>query len=165
VPVPAAAGDRSQPGVGAVGVDRQDQPLAVVAKAPAERFTAHAHARGWRHARLLSLRNTTFNADYRAEGTDEEQFPVAHVFVRRDGRIYHFWSSELMVPPEPGQYPRHVDFMAAVGHPRPHAGRPRRRLDAQPRVTLDTRLSASPGLLYGHAPTVLAGFVAVWTPR
>ncbi|MDQ3973072.1 MAG: DUF899 family protein [Actinomycetota bacterium] len=97
---------------GAVPHLRQHINFGVVAKAPAERFTAHAHARGWRHARLLSSRKTTFNADYRAEGTDEEQFPVAHVFVRRDGRIHHFWSSELgMVPPEPGQYPRHVDFM------------------------------------------------------
>lgn len=97
---------------GAVPHLRQNINVAVVGKAPAERFTAHAHARGWRHARLLSSRNTTFNADYQAEGPDEEQFPVAHVFVRRDGRIHHFWSSELlMVPPEPGQNPRHVDFM------------------------------------------------------
>ncbi|MGP3971175.1 DUF899 family protein [Streptomyces sp. 6N223] len=97
---------------GAVPHLRQHINVAVVAKAPAERLTAHAHARGWRHARLLSSRNTTFNADYRAEGPDEAQVPMAHVFVRRDGRIRHFWSSELlMVPSEPGQYPRHVDFM------------------------------------------------------
>lgn len=34
------------------------------------------------------------------------------VFVRRDGKIHHFWSSELgLVPSEPGQDLRHVDFM------------------------------------------------------
>jgi predicted dithiol-disulfide oxidoreductase (DUF899 family) len=34
------------------------------------------------------------------------------VFVRRDGKLRHFWSSELwLVPSEPGQNPRHVDFM------------------------------------------------------
>jgi predicted dithiol-disulfide oxidoreductase (DUF899 family) len=86
--------------------------LAVVAKPPIERFRAHGQARGWRHARLLSSANTTYNADYKAENADEAQFPVATVFVRRDGKIKHFWSSELwLVPSEPGQNPRHVDFM------------------------------------------------------
>jgi len=37
---------------------------------------------------------------------------MATVFARRDGRIHHFWSSELfLVPSAPGQHPRHVDFM------------------------------------------------------
>lgn len=88
--------------------------FAVVAKAPIERFTAHARARGWRHARLLSSANNTYNRDYRAESPDETQLPMATVFVRRDGEIRHFWSSEEwmgFVPPEPGQDPRHVDFM------------------------------------------------------
>ena len=86
--------------------------LAIVAKAPIERFRAHAQARGWRHARLLSSENTTYNADYQAEGSGEEQFPLATVFTRRDGKIHHFWSSELwLAPREAGQHPRHVDFM------------------------------------------------------
>jgi predicted dithiol-disulfide oxidoreductase (DUF899 family) len=34
------------------------------------------------------------------------------VFARRDGRIHHFWSSELFdAPRDPGEHPRHVDFM------------------------------------------------------
>jgi hypothetical protein len=37
--------------------------------------------------------------------------------------------------------------------------------EAQPPVPLDTRLSASAGLLSGHAPYGVGGFVAVWTPR
>ena len=37
---------------------------------------------------------------------------MATVFVRRDGKIHHFWSSELQkVAPDPGQNERHVDFM------------------------------------------------------
>ena len=33
-----------------------------------------------------------------------------NVFVRRDGKVFHFWNSELMfAPPEPGQDFRHVD--------------------------------------------------------
>ena len=86
--------------------------FAVVAKAPIERFRAHAQSRGWRHARLLSSANNTYNRDYQAEAPDGSQLPMATVFARRDGKIHHFWSSELfLVPPEPGQDPRHVDFM------------------------------------------------------
>ena len=37
---------------------------------------------------------------------------LAHVFVRRDGKIHHTWSSELwFAENDPGQGLRHVDFM------------------------------------------------------
>jgi len=86
--------------------------FAVVAKPPIERFRAHAQSRGWRHARLLSSSHNTYNRDYQAEGPDGSQAPMATVFTRRDGKIYHFWSSELfLVPTETGQDMRHVDFM------------------------------------------------------
>lgn len=86
--------------------------FAVVTKAPIERFRAHAQARGWRNARLLSSANTTYNTDYHAEAADGSQQPMATVFVRRDGRIRHFWSSELLFgPADAGQHNRHVDFM------------------------------------------------------
>jgi len=90
----------------------QHVSFAVAAKAPIERFQAHAHTRGWHHARLLSSAGTTSNRDYHAESSDAEQRPMATVFVRRDGAIHHLWSSELLlVPHEPDQGPRHVDFM------------------------------------------------------
>lgn len=86
--------------------------FAVVAKAPIETFNAHARTRGWTHARLLSSPNTTFNSDYNAETPEQEQYAMATVFTKRDGAIHHFWSSELWyAEPEPGQNPRHVDFM------------------------------------------------------
>jgi predicted dithiol-disulfide oxidoreductase (DUF899 family) len=86
--------------------------LAVSAKAPIERFREHARSRGWRNIRLLSSGDTTYNRDYHAEAVDGRQKPVATVFVRRNGKIHHFWSSELhTAPSEPGQHPRHVDFM------------------------------------------------------
>jgi len=86
--------------------------FAVVAKVPMEQFRAHAQSRGWRHARLLSSANNTYNRDYHAEGPDGSQMPIATVFTRRDGRIHHTWSSELMLAPsDPGQDMRHVDFM------------------------------------------------------
>lgn len=90
----------------------QRASLVVIAKAPVERFAAHARSRGWRNLRLLSSLGTTFNADYRAEGDGEEQFAMATVFTRRDGRIHHVWSSELWYEtPEPRQHKRHVDFL------------------------------------------------------
>jgi predicted dithiol-disulfide oxidoreductase (DUF899 family) len=86
--------------------------LAVAAKAPIEQFHEHAHRRGWRHIRLLSAANSTYNHDYNAEAPSGAQRPIASVFVRRDGKIHHFWSSELgFAPSDPGQHPRHVDYM------------------------------------------------------
>jgi predicted dithiol-disulfide oxidoreductase (DUF899 family) len=91
---------------------KQQINFAVAAKAPIERFRAHAQTRGWRHARLLSSGASTYNRDYRAEAEDGSQLPLATVFARRNGKIHHFWSSELFfAPTEPGQHPRHVDFM------------------------------------------------------
>jgi predicted dithiol-disulfide oxidoreductase (DUF899 family) len=86
--------------------------FAAVGKAPIERFRAHAQARGWRNVRLLSSANTTYNRDYHAETPDGSQLPMATVFVRRDGEIRHFWSSELfLVARDSGMGARHVDFM------------------------------------------------------
>lgn len=86
--------------------------LAVVAKAPIDRFRQHARNRGWQHALLLSSSGNTFNHDYGAEGENGQQWPLAHVFVRRGKKIHHFWTSELWwAKPEPGQDMRHVDFM------------------------------------------------------
>ena len=86
--------------------------LAGAAKVPIQQFREHARSRGWRNVRLLSSGNSTYNNDYRSEAPDGSQLPIATVFVRRDGRIHHFWSSELFfAPTDPGQNPRHVDFI------------------------------------------------------
>ncbi len=91
-------------------LDRVD--VAVVAKAPIEQFAAWGSERSWRFTPLYSSSRTTFNADYHAESDEGGQLPIAHVFTRGDGRIYHRWSSELFqARPEPGQHPRHVDYM------------------------------------------------------
>jgi predicted dithiol-disulfide oxidoreductase (DUF899 family) len=86
--------------------------FAVIAKVPIERFAAWGETRGWRFARLISSESNTFNRDYNAEDENEMQKPVASVFTKRDGAIRHFWSCELMsATNEPGEDPRHVDFM------------------------------------------------------
>ena len=54
----------------------------------------------------------TYNHDYGAADDGGNQWPLATVFARRDGKIHHFWTSELFfLPSEQGQDPRHVDFM------------------------------------------------------
>jgi len=86
--------------------------IAISAKVPIGQLREHARRRGWRHIRLLSSANSTYNHDYNAETPDGSQRPIASVFVRRDGKIHHFWSSELaFAPSDPGQHPRHVDYM------------------------------------------------------
>ena len=73
--------------------------FAVASKGPIERFRDHGKARGWRNVRLLSAAGSTYNVDYRSEDANRGQWPLATVFVRRDGRLHHFWSSELWLAP------------------------------------------------------------------
>jgi predicted dithiol-disulfide oxidoreductase (DUF899 family) len=105
--------------------------FAVASKAPIEQFRSHAGSRGWRHARLLSAAGNSYNVDYNAEDADGYQWPLATVFARRNGRIHHFWSSELWFVPRDGeQGPRHVDFMWPMWAVLDRA--PERRGDFQP---------------------------------
>jgi len=86
--------------------------LGVVAKSPIARIAEFARGRGWNHLRLLSSARNTYNRDYHAEAADGGQLPMFNVFVRRAGRIYHSYCTELVfVPPEPGQNERHIDMM------------------------------------------------------
>jgi predicted dithiol-disulfide oxidoreductase (DUF899 family) len=86
--------------------------LAVVAKSPLARIRACARKRGWRNLRLLSSHDNTYNRDYRGESASGAQMPALNVFVRRDGKVYHFYNSELLfAPAEPGMHPRHVDLL------------------------------------------------------
>ena len=84
--------------------------LAVVAKSDPDRIRAFARDRGWRHLRLLSSRNNSYNRDYNAETPAGEQMPMLNVFVRDGERFRHTWASELMYAPrDEGMEGRHVD--------------------------------------------------------
>jgi predicted dithiol-disulfide oxidoreductase (DUF899 family) len=84
--------------------------LAVVAKSDPERVRAFARERGWRHLRLLSSRNNTYNRDYHAETPEGDQIPILNVFIRDADGIRHSWATELMFAPrDEGEDPRHVD--------------------------------------------------------
>jgi len=85
--------------------------LAVVARNPLEKLRTHARARGWRNLRLLSSAANTYNRDYHGENAEGDQMPGLNVFTRRDGKIHHFYYTELrFLPPDPGQNERHVDM-------------------------------------------------------
>jgi len=88
----------------------QRTSLAVVARSSIERVAEFGEQRGWRNLRLVSSHDNNYNSDYLAENAAGEQMPMANVFVRREGTIYHFWSSELFYAELDGQ-PRHVDLM------------------------------------------------------
>src|SRR5205807_3621514 len=98
--------------------------LAVVAKSPIERIREFAKERGWRNLRLLSSKGSTYNHDYQGENAKGEQMPALNVFVRRNGKIHHFYNTELMfAPTDPGQDMRHVEMiLAALESLRPDAG-------------------------------------------
>ncbi|MGA2738941.1 MAG: DUF899 family protein [Bryobacteraceae bacterium] len=86
--------------------------LAVVAKSPIGRIREFARGRGWHNLRLLSSSRNTYNRDYHGETAEGGQLPVFNIFVRRGGKIYHAYNTELLyAPPEFGQNERHIDMM------------------------------------------------------
>ena len=73
-----------------------DAAFVAIAKAPAEMINAWAGKRGWSQIALVSGFDSTYQADYLCQGdTDDMQWPVMHVFRRKDGEVFHFWGTEL----------------------------------------------------------------------
>jgi predicted dithiol-disulfide oxidoreductase (DUF899 family) len=74
----------------------QDAAFAGIAKAPAEKIKAWAKERGWSQIPLLSGYESSFQADYKCQDSDDMQLPVMHAFRKSDGKIFHFWATETM---------------------------------------------------------------------
>jgi len=90
----------------------QRTSLVVIAKSPIERIVEYARGRGWRNLRLLSSAGTSYNRDYHGENEKGAQLPMMNVFVKRDGKVRHFYGTELLYAPEDkGQNARHIDLM------------------------------------------------------
>ena len=76
----------------------QDAAFATVAKARPEQINAWAKERGWSQIPLVSGSQSPFQADYKCQGeNDDMQQPVMLAFTKRDGRIFHTWSTESMM--------------------------------------------------------------------
>jgi predicted dithiol-disulfide oxidoreductase (DUF899 family) len=99
----------------------------IVAKSPIARLAAWAHERRWNHLSLLSTAGNSYDADYFG---DTSKFPaglrkqhgvpdgenwdetIFNVFRKQDGKIRHFWGSEMsFAPPEPKQHHRAGDLV------------------------------------------------------
>jgi predicted dithiol-disulfide oxidoreductase (DUF899 family) len=68
-----------------------------IAKASPDQINAWAKHRGWSQIPLISGYDSPFQADYKCQGeSDDMQWPVMHVFRRQDGKMFHFWATEVL---------------------------------------------------------------------
>jgi predicted dithiol-disulfide oxidoreductase (DUF899 family) len=89
--------------------------VAVSARSPVQRIVDFAATRGWKKLRLISSSDNHYQADYFAEDASANQWPMANVFVRKDGAIHHFWGSEMLYAGKDGRRDgtdsRHIDML------------------------------------------------------
>jgi len=89
--------------------------LAIVAKSPIERLKAFKKERGWRNLRLYSSAENDYNHDYFAETPESDDNAAYNVFVRRNGKIHHFYGAEMTgETADPGQDPRGAPDFAPI---------------------------------------------------
>ncbi len=93
----------------------QRMSVVVAARAPMGKIQALVDACRWQDVRWVSAAGNTYARDYHSEMPNGAQVPMCNVFVRRDGKIHHFWASEaFFVPWE--HHPRHVDMLWPLWH-------------------------------------------------
>jgi predicted dithiol-disulfide oxidoreductase (DUF899 family) len=80
--------------------------VAVLGRSPVSRQLAFARERGWRNLSFHQCVGDDFPRDYRGLGPDGSEWPALDVWVKRDGKVRHFWASELGGTEDPGQDPR-----------------------------------------------------------
>lgn len=80
--------------------------VAIFGRSPVERQLAFARERGWRHLKFYQTVGDDLARDYRALADNGDEWPTFDVWVKRNGRVYHFWGSELGGTSDPGQDPR-----------------------------------------------------------
>lgn len=80
--------------------------FAVLGRSPVARQLAFARQRGWRNLSFYAAEDDAFAHAYRALTPDGEEMPALDVWVRRDGKVYHFWAPEMGGTEDPGQDPR-----------------------------------------------------------
>ena len=84
----------------------QKVAFAVIGRSPVARQLAFARERGWRNLRFYATTSDDFPRDYRGLSPEGEEWPALDVWVKRAGKVRHFWASELGGTEDPGQDPR-----------------------------------------------------------
>ena len=80
--------------------------LAVLGRSPVARQLAFARERGWRHLRFFQV-GDDFARDYRGLAQNGDEWGALDVWVKRDGKVFHFYGGQLGGGTEdPGQDPR-----------------------------------------------------------
>ena len=80
--------------------------VAVFGRSPVARQLAIARERGWNNLKFYQTVGDDFARDYRGLAPDGSEWPALDVWVKRDGRVHHFWASEMGGTQDPGQDPR-----------------------------------------------------------
>lgn len=81
----------------------QKVAIAVIGRSPVERQLAFARERGWRNLEFYATVGDDFARDYRGLAPDGNEWPALDVWVKRDGKVFHFWGSELGGTADPGE--------------------------------------------------------------
>ncbi|OFA04295.1 DUF899 family protein [Duganella sp. HH101] len=96
--------------LGAIDIPSRDLSqrvaVAVLGRSPVSRQLAFARERGWRNLAFYQCVGDDYPRDYRGLAPDGSEWPALDVWVKRDGKVHHFWASELGGTEDPGQDPR-----------------------------------------------------------
>lgn len=77
--------------------------FAVIGRSPVERQLVFARERGWRNLKFFQCVGDDFAKDYRGLAPNGDEWPAMDVWVKRDGRVHHFWAGEMGGTADPGQ--------------------------------------------------------------
>lgn len=92
----------------------QKLSLVVVARSPIETLVAWKRERGWKNLRIASDLDQAYSRDYLGLQPNGSEEGIFNVFTRRDGRIRHFWATEMTASTaDPGQDHRGVPVVYA----------------------------------------------------
>ena len=80
--------------------------FAAIGRSPVERQLAFARERGWRNLKFYASVGDDYPRDLRGLAPDGSEWPALDVWVKQDGKVLHFWGSELGETSDPGQDPR-----------------------------------------------------------
>lgn len=77
--------------------------IAAIGRSPVERQLAFARERGWLNLKFYSTLGDDFARDYRGLAVDGNEWPTLDVWLKREGKVLHFWGSELGGTEDPDQ--------------------------------------------------------------